>query len=149
MEFSILEICTKLDPILMNLNVTSLEDGSILKDFRQDFLFAMVKFGFLSAEGPGRVLGLEQTGEIGTLLEAKDVVEDAGDIMDEESAIQRMLERLRELEGNQSVVVSAILEVIVPWFLFPHVLLRLLRHFAAFQFGSVVFLEFSMFSLVN
>src|SRR5579859_2870499 len=43
-EFLILEICTKLDPILLNLNVTSLEDGSILKDFRQDFLFAMVKF---------------------------------------------------------------------------------------------------------
>jgi hypothetical protein len=118
-EFSILEICTKLDPILMNLNVTSLEDGSILKDFRQDFLFAMVKFGFLSAEAPGRVLGLEQTGEIGTLLEGKDVVEDASDIMDEESAIQRMLERLRELEGNQSVVVSAILEVTVPCFSIP------------------------------
>lgn len=109
-EFLILEICTKLDPTLLNLNVTSLEDGSILKDFRQEYLFAMVKFGLLSPEGPARILGV-QTGEIAPLLEVKEVVEEASDVMDEEGGIQRILERLRELEGNQSIVVDAIIEV--------------------------------------
>jgi hypothetical protein len=110
MEFSLLELCTKLDPILMNLNVTSLDDGSLLKDFRQDFLFSMVKFGFLSAEAAGRVLGV-QTGEIGPLVQAREVVEEGGEGMDEEDGVRRVLERVREMEGNQSVVVEAILEV--------------------------------------
>ena len=109
-EFLILEACTKLDPILLNLNVTSLDDGSVLKDFRQDFLCAMVKVGLLSPEGPARILGV-QTGEIPPLLNVMEIVDEASDVMDEEGGIQRILERLREVEGNQSVVVEAIIEV--------------------------------------
>jgi hypothetical protein len=111
-----MNISAKLDPLLLNLNVATLptletgELGPPVKDFRQDFMYAMVKFGHLDREAPSRVLGI-QVEEIPGLLEVKDIVDDAGDVMDEEGAIERILERLRNLDGNQSITVSAMLDV--------------------------------------
>ena len=47
-------------------------------------------------------------------MDVKDIVEEAGDVMDEESAVERLIGRLANLDGNQNVVVSAILEVHPP-----------------------------------
>lgn len=76
----------------------------------------MFKFGFLAIDAPARILGVPIEEErMGTLLESKELVEEASDmIMDEESGVRRILERLREMEGNQSIVVTAILEVTSP-----------------------------------
>lgn len=60
------------------------------------------------------------TGEVVPLVERGEVVEEGmGDGMDEEGGVQRVLERLREMEGAQGIVVSAILEVFVPPFFSP------------------------------
>lgn len=112
-----MEISAKLDAILLNLNVPTLptletgEMGPPIKDFRQDFMYAMVKFGLFDRQAPSRVLGIPAE-EIPTLLEVKEIVEDAGDLMDEEGAVERILARLRNLDGNQSITVSAILDVL-------------------------------------
>jgi hypothetical protein len=119
MEYSFLEIFTKIDPILLNLNVPSLPDLDVAedelslptKDFRQDFMYAMVKYGLLDAEAPARILGIRNE-EIPGLIDAKDIVEDAGDMMDEDGAVERIIERLSALDGNQSIIVAAILEVL-------------------------------------
>jgi hypothetical protein len=119
MEYSFLEIFTKIDPILLNLNVPSLPDLDVAedelslptKDFRQDFMYAMVKYGLLDAEAPARILGIRSE-EIPGLIDAKDIVEDAGDMMDEDGAVERIIERLSALDGNQSIIVAAILQVL-------------------------------------
>ena len=55
------------------------------------------------------------TAEIAALVQRAEVVEEGmGDGMDEEGGVQRVLERLREMEGAQGIVVSAILEVYPP-----------------------------------
>jgi hypothetical protein len=104
---------------LINLNVSSLanleagesEDLSLPQnDFRQEFLYAMVKFGLLEGESPSKILGI-QLEEIQGLMEVKDIIESANDIMDEEGAIEQIVARLGNLDGNQSIVVSAIIEV--------------------------------------
>jgi hypothetical protein len=119
MEYSFLEIFTKIDPILLNLNVPSLPDldeaedelSLPTKDFRQDFMYAMVKYGLLDAEAPARILGIRSE-EIPGLIDGKDIVEEAGDMMDEDGAVERIIERLSALDGNQSITVAAILEVL-------------------------------------
>jgi hypothetical protein len=116
--YSVLEVFTKADPFLMNLNVPAIpnlegdEAGDFpQKDFRQDFMYSMVKFQLLDSEAPSRILGIEP-GDIPALLEVKDIVEDAtADLMEEEGAVERILGRLTNLEGNQGIVVTAILEV--------------------------------------
>jgi hypothetical protein len=70
----------------------------------------MVKFGLLDAEAPSRIMGTVIE-EIPVLLAVREIVEDANDIMDEEGAIERIVLRLGELDGNQSVGIAAILEV--------------------------------------
>lgn len=117
LEFSILEMFANMDPILMNLNVSSIPDLDTgetndfqQKDFRQDFIYAMAKFGLLDADAPARMLPL-QNEDIPVLMDMKDIVDEAGDIMDEEGAIERIVGRLSNLDGNQSIIVSAILEV--------------------------------------
>lgn len=104
----------------MNLNVPSLPtleggDGAHLsipqKDFRQDFMYSMVKFGLLDPQAPSRMLGI-QLEDIPGLVEMRDIMEDASDIMDEESAVERIIGRLSNLDGNQSIIVAAILEVL-------------------------------------
>jgi hypothetical protein len=104
----------------MNLNIPAiptLEGGNSgdfpQKDFRQDFMYSMVKFGLLDAEAPSRMLGIEVE-EIPGLLKVKDIVEEAGDIVDEDGAIERIIGRLANLDGNQGISVSAILEVSIP-----------------------------------
>jgi hypothetical protein len=101
----------------MNLNVTQMpaletDEPSDFpqKDFRQDFMYAMVKYGLLDAEAPSRILGI-QVEEIPALLDVKQIVEDAGDLMDEEGAVERVVGGLAGLDGNQGVVVLAILDV--------------------------------------
>jgi hypothetical protein len=103
---------------LLNLNVPSLPnlDGaddelSLAKDFRLDFMKSMVKFGLLDAEAPSRILGV-QVEEIPGLLDPKEIIEEAGDLMDEEGAVERIIERLSALDGNQGIIVTAILEVL-------------------------------------
>jgi hypothetical protein len=114
-----MEISAKLDAVLLNLNVPTLptletgEMGPPVKDFRQDFMYAMVKYGLFDRQAPSRVLGIPPE-EIPGLLEVKDIVEDAGDLMDEEGAVERILARLRNLDGNQSITVSALLDVLSP-----------------------------------
>jgi hypothetical protein len=117
LEYSVLEVCTKVDPICINLNVTQMppletDEPSEFpqKDFGQDFMYAMVKHGLLDAEAPSRVLGI-QVEEIPQLLDVKQIVEDAGDLMDEEGAVERIVGRLAGLDGNQGVIVHAILDV--------------------------------------
>lgn len=62
-------------------------------------------------------MGVPLTGEITTLVERGEVVEEGmGDGMDEEGGVRRVLERLREMEGAQGIIVSAILEVYIPFF---------------------------------
>lgn len=99
----------------MNLNVPAIpnlegDDGGDFpqKDFRQDFMYSMVKFGLLDGEAPSRILGIPVE-DIPGLLEVKDIVEDTADIMDEEGAVDRLL---RRLDGNQGIYASAILEVL-------------------------------------
>ena len=58
-----------------------------------------------------RLLGIE-TEEISPLADVKDITDEANDFMDEEGAIQRIIEKLGRLDGNQSVIVAAIVEVI-------------------------------------
>jgi len=101
----------------MNLNVTQMptmetDEPSEFpqKDFRQDFMYAMVKQGLLDVEAPSRVLGI-QVEEIPPLLEVNQIVEEAGDLMDEEGVVERIVGRLAGLDGNQGVVVHGILEV--------------------------------------
>jgi hypothetical protein len=101
----------------MNLNVTQMptmetDEPSDFpqKDFRQDFMYAMVKHGLLDAEAPSRILGI-QVEEIPPLLEVNQIVEEAGDLMDEEAVFERIVGRLTALDGNQGVVVHGILEV--------------------------------------
>jgi hypothetical protein len=118
-----LEIFTKIDPILMNLNVPAIpnldgeEDELSLptKDFRQDFMYAIVKHSFLDPEAPSRILGI-QIEEIPNLIDKTEIIEEAGDMMDEEGAVERIVERLNALDGNQSITVTAILEVSSPFF---------------------------------
>jgi hypothetical protein len=69
-----------------------------------------VKFGLLDPEAPSRTIGIV-TEEIPVLLTVREIVEDASDMMDEEGGIERIILRLDELDGNQSICVSAILEV--------------------------------------
>lgn len=101
----------------MNLNVPAIpnlegdDTGNFSqKDFRQDFMYSMVSFGLLDIEAPSRILGIQVEQNLG-LMDVKDIVEEAGDVMDEESAVERLIGRLSNLDGNQSVIVSAILEV--------------------------------------
>jgi len=101
----------------MNLNVTQMptmetDEPSDFpqKDFRQDFMYAMVKHGLLDAEAPSRVLGIPEE-EIPPLLEVNQIVEETSDLMDEESAIERVVGRLAGLDGNQGIVVRGILDV--------------------------------------
>jgi hypothetical protein len=101
----------------MNLNVPAIpnlegdDTGNFPpKDFRQDFMYSMVSFGLLDIEAPSRILGIQVEQNLG-LMDVKDIVEEAGDVMDEESAVERLIGRLSNLDGNQSVIVSAILEV--------------------------------------
>ena len=115
--YSVLEVFTKVDSILMNLNVPAIpnlegdDNGNFpQKDFRQDFMYSMVSFGLLDIEAPSRILGIQVEQNLG-LMDVKDIVEEAGDVMDEESAVERLIGRLANLDGNQSVAVSAILEV--------------------------------------
>jgi len=77
-------------------------------------MYAMVKFGLLDAQAPSRLLGI-QVEDIPGLMEMRDIVEDASDIMDEEGAVERIIGRISNLDGNQSVIVSAILEVLPPY----------------------------------
>jgi hypothetical protein len=77
------------------------------KDFRQDFMYSMVKFGLLDNEAPSSMLGIPVE-EISGLMEAKDAMEETAEMMDEEGAVERLLGRL---DGNQGIVVSTILEV--------------------------------------
>ena len=114
MEYAVLDVFRKADPILMNLNVSSLPDlegGETAdfpqRDFRQDFMYAMVKFGLLDPEAPSRILVIEVE-EIPPLLEVQDIVQDVGDMMDDD---ERLIGRLRSFDGNQSIIVAAILEV--------------------------------------
>ena len=92
-------------------NLDGNEEGDFpQKDFRQDFMFSMVKFGLLDTEAPSRILGIA-VDNIPELMDVKDIVEDAADIMDEEGAVERLIGKLASLDGNQGIVVSAILEV--------------------------------------
>jgi hypothetical protein len=116
----VLEVFTRVDPILMNLNVPAIrnlegDDAGDFpqKDFRQDFMYAMVKFGLLDNEAPSRMLGIDVE-HIPGLVEVKDIVEGADDVMDEEGAVERIIPRLTNLDGNQSIIVAAILEVQLP-----------------------------------
>jgi len=96
-------------PAIPNLEDNDNGDGDFpQKDFRQDFMYSMVKFGLLDNEAPSRMLGIPVE-EISGLMEVKDVVEETGDMMDEEGAVERMI---RQLDGVQGIVVSALLEVI-------------------------------------
>lgn len=104
----------------MSLNVASLpnlengeaEDLSLpQKDFRLDFLYSMVKFGLLDFESPMKILGIPLE-DIPGLVEAKDLIESASDIMDEEAAVEQIVLRLGQLDGNPAIVVSAILDVV-------------------------------------
>jgi hypothetical protein len=107
----------RVDPICMNLNVTqmpSLEGDENGEYPQKDFLYAMVKFGLLDAQAPSRVLGI-QVEEILPLLDMKDIVDEASDMMDEEGAIERIVGRLANLDGNQNVTVRAILEACPPF----------------------------------
>src|SRR6202035_3846330 len=70
----------------------------------------MVKHGLLDGEAPARLLGI-QNEEIPGLIDWKEIVEEASDVMDEEGAVERVVERLGSTDGNQSVTVAAILEV--------------------------------------
>ena len=105
----------------MNLNVASmpnLEDDEATtdfaqKDFRQDFLYSMVMFGILDVETPSKILGL-QIEQIPGLVDVKDILEEAGDVMDEDGAVERIVGRLGNLDGNQSIIVTAIVEVCFP-----------------------------------
>ena len=108
------------DPVLLSLNVPSLDNlsgpnsetlGLPAKDYRQDFMCALIKFGFLDVDAPMRLLGIE-TEEISPLADVKDITDEANDFMDEEGAIQRIIDKLGRLDGNQSVIVAAIVEVI-------------------------------------
>ena len=113
-----LDLSTKIDPICMNLNVTEMPTLEVdepsefpQKDFRQDFMYAMVKHGLLDAEAPSRMLGI-QVEEIPPLIEVKQIVDEARDMMDEEGAVERIVARLAGLDGNQGIIVSAILEAL-------------------------------------
>jgi len=115
----LMSIFPSLDAVLVTLNVPSLANLSDqnpdsldlpTKDYRQDFVHALVKFGFLESQALFRALGLAET-EIPPLIDVKEITDDASDFMDEEGAIERIIERLGKLDGNQSVVVAAIVEV--------------------------------------
>lgn len=98
-------------PSLPNLDEANPDELSLpTKDYRQDFMYAMVKFGFLDSQAPSRILGI-QLEDIPPLIEVKEITDDASDFMDEEGAIGRIIERLGKLDGNQSVTVAAISEV--------------------------------------
>ena len=112
----------------MNLNIAAMpnleEDDQSTnfaqKDFRQDFLYSMVKFGILDVETPSKILGM-QIEQIPGLMEVKDIVEEAGDVMDEDGAVERIVARLGSLDGNQSIIVTAIVEVHLPTLLWTFV----------------------------
>jgi len=81
------------------------------KDFRQDFVYSMIKHGLLDFEAPARLLGVAATEDMTPLVQKDEIIEEANDIMDEEGAVQRLLQRMGTLDGNQAVIVAGILEV--------------------------------------
>jgi hypothetical protein len=83
------------------------------RDYRQDFLYAMVKWGLLESEVPSQILGTELE-QIVPLVEAREIVRETGDVMDEQEGVERVVGMLAQFDGNQGVVVAAILEVQSP-----------------------------------
>ena len=122
-KYGIVDAFSRLDAILVNLNLAQIaemeavqESGELTnftpKDFRQDFLYAMVKWGLVTPEVPAEILGMEIE-EIPPLLDVRDVTEEAADIMDEDAAIERIIGRFALSDGNHSIVVRGILDVIL------------------------------------
>jgi hypothetical protein len=110
---------------LANLNLAQIaemeaaqESGELTvftpKDFRQDFLYAMVKWGLVTPELPTEILGVEME-EIVPVIDVRDILEEAGDIMDEDAGIERVIQRFATLDGNQSIITNGILEVVAPF----------------------------------
>ena len=112
-------LVTKADPILLSLNaaIPSMDDGAEAdlypRDFRQDFLYAMVKWGLVDSEVPSQILGTELE-QIAPLVDAREIVRETGDVMDEQEGVERVVGMLAQFDGNQGVVVAAILEVQSP-----------------------------------
>jgi hypothetical protein len=80
------------------------------KDYRQDFLYAMVKWGLLDDEVPSQILGTELE-QIAPLVDARKIVREMGDVMDEQEGVEQLVVMLNQSDGNQGVIVAAILEV--------------------------------------
>lgn len=124
-KYGILEAFSRLDNVLGNLNLAQIaemeaaqESGELTaftpKDFRQDFLYAMVKWGLVTPELPAEILGVEME-EIVPVIDVRDILEEAGDIMDEDAGIERVIQRFATLDGNQSIITNGILEVVAPF----------------------------------
>jgi hypothetical protein len=122
-EIFLLNIFPTLDSVLVTLNVPSLATlaeenpdalGLPVKDYRQDFYYALAKFGLLHVDAPARLLAIEAE-DISPLPDVKEITDEANDFMDEEGAIERIIEKLGKLDGNQSIIVTAIVEVCLFW----------------------------------
>ena len=124
-KYGVLEAFSRLDAVLANLNLAQIaemeaaqESGELTnftpKDFRHDFLYAMVKWGLVTPEVPAEILGVEME-EILPVIDVRDILEEAGDIMYEDAGIERIIERFVALDGNQSIVANGILEVLGPF----------------------------------
>jgi len=70
-----------------------------------------VKWGLLDNEAPSQILGIELE-QIVPLADARDIVRETGDVMDEQEGVERVVTMLGQFDGNQGVVVAAILEVL-------------------------------------
>lgn len=73
----------------------------------------MVKWGLLESEVPSQILGT-QLEQIAPLVDAREIVRETGDVMDEQEGVERVVGMLAQFDGNQGVVVAAILEVPSP-----------------------------------
>jgi hypothetical protein len=70
----------------------------------------MVKWGLLDSEVPSQILGT-QLEQIAPLVDAREIVRETGDVMDEQEGVERVVGMLAQFDGNQGVVVAALLEV--------------------------------------
>jgi hypothetical protein len=116
MELLILEIFTDYSPSLMSLNVSPLVEGeeseewTPSRDYRQDFMLSMARYGLLDAGAASRILGIPLQ-EVDPLEEVPEIIGEMSDFGDEEAGIEGALGRMAEWNGNQGVIVTGVLEV--------------------------------------